>query len=101
MNKIFLIVFKIHLMSDKKAHFCYAHVCWWQNETELSTQFVCLILSHLLFFWLDWNANTFQFFIVHEVKGLGPFSLLVQVKLGHFNFTKWICQEYSKFQLWW
>ena len=50
---------------------------------------------------LIWNANTFQFFIVHEVKGLGPFSILVQVKLGHFNFTKWICQEYSKFQLWW
>ena len=22
---------------------------------------------------LIWNANTFQFFIVHEVKGLGPF----------------------------
>ena len=35
-----------------------------------------------------WNANTFQFFIVHEVKGLGLFSILVQVKLGHFNFTK-------------
>ena len=57
MNKIFLIVFKIHQMSDKKAHFCYAHVCWWQNETELSTQFVCLILSHLLFFWLDWSIR--------------------------------------------
>ena len=28
-----------------------------------------------------WNANTFQFFIVHEVKGLSPFSLLVQVNL--------------------
>ena len=27
------------------------------------------------------NANTFQFFIVHEIKGLGPFSLLVQVNL--------------------
>ena len=37
---------------------------------------------------LIWNANTFQFFIVHEVKGLGLFSILVQVKLGHFNFTK-------------
>ena len=37
---------------------------------------------------LIWNANTFQFFIVHEVNGLGPFSILVQVKLGHFNFTK-------------
>ena len=39
---------------------------------------------------LIWNADTFQFFIVHEVKGLGlgPFSILVQVKLGHFNFTK-------------
>ena len=30
---------------------------------------------------LVWNANTFQFFIVHEVKGLGPFPLLVQVNL--------------------
>ena len=30
---------------------------------------------------LIWNANTFQFFIVHKVKGLGPFSLLVQVNL--------------------
>ena len=57
MNKIFLIVFKIHQMSDKKAHFCYAHVCWWQNETELSTQFVCLTLSYLLFFWLDWSIR--------------------------------------------
>ena len=28
-----------------------------------------------------WNANTFQFFIVHEVKGVGPFPLLVQVNL--------------------
>ena len=30
---------------------------------------------------LIWNANTFQFFILHEVKGLGPFPLLVQVNL--------------------
>ena len=30
---------------------------------------------------LIWNANTFQFFIVHEVNGLGPFSLLVKLNL--------------------
>ena len=30
---------------------------------------------------LGQNTNTFQFFIVHEVKGLGPFPLLVQVNL--------------------
>ena len=30
---------------------------------------------------LIWNANTFQFFIVDEVKGLGSFPLLAQVNL--------------------
>ena len=63
---------------------------------------------------LIWNAmgfsHTFQFFIFHEIKGPGPFSLLVQVNLVtsiayKISFSNYLLvylgSECTKLQLWW